>query len=731
MSELISIVEGRPLAITPGAEWTPSIGEELSRFLDRIPSDAKERVQNETIQVLARATKPGEEAQRAGLVVGYIQSGKTTSFTAAAALARDNEYALVIVIGGTSVKLLEQTQKRLRVDLGLDQMDAYQRWVEAKSPKPGSDDAERVSAALADWTESEPGQRPTVLITVMKQHRHLMWLTHVLQDISSKLPLATLSALIIDDEADQASPNVARQPDEVSATYGRIRGLRALLPSHTLLQYTATPQAPLLVSIVDEISPDYVCVIEPGSEYTGGRYFFQEHRDVFVREIPASDLIGTGDLGIEPPQSLLVAFANYSLGCAAGTIQGWPPQRSMLVHPSHRTLPQAHFARWLKRTRDLWRELLEESEEEPDRKALVTGYLRPAYEDLSSTVKDLASFDDLMERLPRVLRKIQIVEVNAAGGSPEPIPWSTGYSWVLVGGTLLDRGFTVEGLTVTYMPRSVGVGNADTVQQRARFFGYKASYAAFCRAWLDPAVSSAFERYVDHEETMRKELVSVATSGRSLKEWKRVFLLDPHLNPTRAAAIRMDVARPGLAGKWSRQDRFDLDVDHDIIASNRHLVDDFLSDINLSPDPGDDRRTDTQIHGSAEADLRDLLERLLTSYVMTGSDGTWFTALRMLLEIADERQAETCRVILMGPLSDKRRKRAVEDRKIVNLFQGANPGTRYPGDAEIRDVDLVCLQVHRLDLQEEGETPTNGIDVPVLAFWVPQRLDYSIIVEED
>ena len=50
------------------------------------------------------------------------------------------------------------------------------------------------------------------------------------------------------------------------------------------------------------------------------------------------------------------------------------------------------------------------------------------------------------------------------------IRWQTEYAWILVGGQALDRGFTVEGLTVTYMPRGLGVGNADTVQQRARFF---------------------------------------------------------------------------------------------------------------------------------------------------------------------------------------------------------------------------------------------------------------------
>ena len=77
----------------------------------------------------------------------------------------------------------------------------------------------------------------------------------------------------------------------------------------------------------------------------------------------------------------------------------------------------------------------------------------------------------------------------------------------------MDRGFTVEGLTVTYMPRSVGVGNADTIQQRARFFGYKQSYLGYCRVYLDEDARDAYIDYVEHEEDMRRRLAEHQESG--------------------------------------------------------------------------------------------------------------------------------------------------------------------------------------------------------------------------
>ena len=86
----------------------------------------------------------------------------------------------------------------------------------------------------------------------------------------------------------------------------------------------------------------------------------------------------------------------------------------------------------------------------------------------------------LAERLPLALQRTIIRELNSEAQIRE-IPWRQQNYWILVGGTVLDRGFTINGLTVTYMPRGPGVGNADTIQQRARFLGYKRRYIGFCR----------------------------------------------------------------------------------------------------------------------------------------------------------------------------------------------------------------------------------------------------------
>ena len=88
-----------------GAGWNPVIGMELTSFLEGKPPDMRERLTNESISLLRKCVNPGEDgvesARRAGLVLGYVQSGKTLSFTAVTAAARDNGYKLVIVIAAT------------------------------------------------------------------------------------------------------------------------------------------------------------------------------------------------------------------------------------------------------------------------------------------------------------------------------------------------------------------------------------------------------------------------------------------------------------------------------------------------------------------------------------------------------------------------------------------------------------------------------------------------------
>lgn len=723
--------QGSP-AITPGEIWAPSVGEEMLSVLDGLPADARPRMQEEARGILSRSVDPhGEASTRAGLVVGYVQSGKTTSMIVAAAMGRDNGFGLVIFIAGTSDILLDQSRQRLGLGLRLGDADAYRRWVHFKSPKPGSEDSVRLSAAIRDWLNGG-GERPTVLITVMKQHTHLKNLVEVLQEAAEQASLADIPALVFDDEADQASPNLRTQPGKESPTYRDLRRVRGSLPWHTFLQYTATPQAVLLISIADEISPEFTCVLAPGSGYVGGKYFFDDHRDDFVRVVPQSESDASG-LEIDPPATLFEALATFALGAAVGLVdeRARGTQRSMLIHPSQATFPHARYVSWVRNTAEQWAKTLELGEHDADRVDLVSDVFAPAYLDLSSTSPSLPSLDELLVRIPGLLHKLRIEEVNARGGDTPQIAWSTGYAWALVGGQLLDRGFTVEGLTVTYMPRGLGVGHADTVQQRARFFGYKREYAELCRAWLDPEVASAFEAYVRHEESVRDGLAESTRTGQSLRDWKRVFLLDRNLKPTRAAVIRLAVERPMFGDDWFMQ-RHVRAPDTDLNAVNRTVIGSFLQHVALESDEGHPGRTDAQRHLVGSVSVSTLFEELVSGYAMYDGDLPKYTALQLLIgNLRDQYPASTCVVYQMSQGDARERSLRKDTDGVVELFQGANSHNGeviYPGDREIRSTEALSVQIHRLSVLERPGGPTLEKDVPALAFWVPAVLadDYLV-----
>lgn len=713
-----------------GGNWVPQAGAETTELLRYKLGDDVSRagVCEAATSILARSIPPGgPRGAETGLVVGYVQSGKTLSFTTVAALARDNGYQIVVVVTGTSVPLFEQSTRRLRADLQI-RTDRMRAWALFENPDNTDSMRGNVQRILEEWRDPDVPdlQRQSILVAVMKHHGRLRNLIELL----SALNLHDVSALIIDDEADQASLNNEVTQGSQSTTYRRLTELKQALPSHTLIQYTATPQAPLLVNIIDALSPNFIQVLEPGESYIGGEAFFAAPSP-YVRVIAPQEVPTTANPLVAPPQSLLEAMQIFMVGVAAGLIQDGPVgNRSMLVHPSHRTAQHQEFHGWIQDIFATWSRDLDLPEADPDRQELIEEF-RAAHADLADTVPNLPPFDQIAKALRRAFNRTQILEVNRREGKAVIVDWSRQYGWILVGGQAMDRGFTVEGLTVTYMPRGLGVGNADTIQQRARFFGYKRAYLGYCRVYLEQQTVRAFRDYVEHEEDIRRQLIDVQRTGADLNNWKRAFVLAQSLKPCRQSVLEFDYMRGRLSDDWLNPQVVLLD--DVVLQHNRQVVSGFLGTLQFVPDEGSPTRSDIQRHEvCTNISLRRALEELLVPYRVTGiTDSQRFTGMLLQLSRAlEDDPAETCAVYRMSPAASRRR-RVDDGGQIVNLYQGEAPtfprelrGTVYPGDRRIRVPDRVTIQVHSLTVtQGEGadEREIRG-NVQVLAVFVPARL---------
>ena len=709
--------------------WTPSIGDETLQLLDHLKfaDNDRETLKHEAVAVLAQCVPPTlPSGTETGLVIGYIQSGKTTSFTTVAALARDNGYRLIIVITGITNNLFNQSNDRLEKDLRLGQ---DRKWQFFFNPKAQAHIKQRIATAL-QRSDTLPGvTKQTVLITVMKNRTHLSNLIKLLSD----LHLAGVPTLVIDDEADQASLNNQVNKGNESATYRRILQIRQLLPHHTFLQYTATPQAPLLINIIDALSPSFAALLTPGPTYTGGKTFFEKDFDLIRRihegEVPSKDQPLT-----EPPESLLEAMRVFFLGVAAGKMSGEEGKnRSMMVHPSKETEQHANYGQWVRNIQQYWAKTLRLQEADTDRQELIDDF-RQAYDDLCKTVENLPVFDDLLLYLPYAVSDTIVTIVNAAAGQTPRPDWRQDYAHIVVGGEVLNRGYTIEGLTVTYMPRSKGVGNADTIQQRARWFGYKAEYLGYCRVYLTDEQREIYRDYVNGEEDVRNQLREHSTTGKSLDEWKRVLLLPPSLRPTRHIVLDLEYIRGNFSGDW-----FEQHAPHDsseAIEANRAIVKQFLAKLSYRADEGHPKRTEMQKHLiAANVNLDFVYRELLTKFLVTRSveSHQFIGLLRQLERYLEQNQTENCDCTIYLMSGGQLRERSVDDKdEIPTLFQGPHPdkkGEYYPGDRQIRDPQGVTVQIHKLIVLKDKKVIAE--DVPTIAVSLPKEMSADWIVQTD
>lgn len=727
--------------------WIPQYGEETEKLLDKVFGDdstSKEKVKEETYHIMKLCGNPKESTNNdTGLVFGYVQSGKTLSFTTLTALARDNNYQIVIVLAGISTNLVDQSFNRLQNDLGVNQ-GFHRKWMMLNNPKDPSrnpQDKNTINRELQNWknTNTPDNFKKTLLITVMKNAMHLKNLLAVLK----RLDLSHVPTLIIDDEGDQASMNTKASSNakkaketgvhteqEMSTIYRRIRELKNTLPHHTFIQYTATPQAPLFINILDNLSPNFIQLLTPGDKYTGGREFCLENHFI-LREIPYSEIYSEDNIFEEAPESLKEAMRIFFLSVTSGYLfgekKGNPKNRSMMVHPSRLVDDHGIYYDWVTHIKNFWGNILLDRSDDDETKQQIISEFKDAYKDLKANAHDVQSFEELLGTLGHNISNTAVQQLNSKTGSS--VDWNSNYSFILVGGQAMDRGFTVEGLTITYMPRNKGVGNADTLQQRARFFGYKKDYLGHCRVYLDAENIHLFSEYVNHEEDIRKKLLEHKLSGQHLDEMERRFILDEMFKLTRKNVLSEDLTRTTFGNKWVR-----VRAPHDseiIIENNRDAVNKFTGKYStlFSEDKGHNDRTEEQKHLVAKLPLKDLFADLLNELKFTRqTDSTTYTNLKSVIDLyTDEFPPEDGFVYLMA--KGKARKRQLKNDEIQQLFQGKNPKTGeviYPGDEKIKSEDLVSVQIHNLDFRD-----TEHKNIITIAVWIPARLSKSLISKDN
>jgi len=530
MPEIISRLAIRPRipSWTDRVEWTNWQAHE--RFLRAQPKWKPHQVDSvaeESLRIIGKTTPVSyTEYQCRGLVVGYVQSGKTANFTAVAARAADVGYRLIIVLSGIHDSLRNQTQRRLNTEL----VAVGTKWTTLTTE---TEDFQ--IPAVANGFEGAG----TVLVVAKKIPPILRRLNEWIQAIDGQM--ADIPVLMIDDEADQASINTKgnrRDPSidddavtdgsDPSVTNELIRDTLRRIPRATYIAYTATPFANILIDPgavdfevgMDLFPKDFVIQLPRPDGYTGteelfglssiGRDVMRSVSDEDVRALKPKRrrkrelLVVEDDFSL--PQTLCDAILVFAVASAVRLLRGQTGRpNTMLVHVSQLQADQTRIGGAIERQITAWRA----------HERIVPGSLALR---LSSALDDLGDIslpidrETVLREAALNLARSQVAVLNSTTGEELDYENRPERLVIAVGGNRLSRGLTLEGLTIAYFLRTTSM--ADSLLQMARWYGFRTGYEDLIRIWTTEGIAQWFVELALVEGSLRDSITALNKAGR-------------------------------------------------------------------------------------------------------------------------------------------------------------------------------------------------------------------------
>jgi hypothetical protein len=469
-------------------------------------------------------------ADRPGMLLGKIQSGKTKTFLAVIALAFDNGFDISIVLTKGTKALTKQTLERIKREFGtFEATDSLQIY-----------DIMTLPSNLRGY---ELDQK--LIFVAKKQSDNMDRLIAVFDKLYPQL--ANRRVLIVDDEADYASigfKNSKQDGVTANVTAQQIDGLRSVLRNSAFLQVTATPYSLYLQPEDIEIQgvefkpikPAFTELVPVHADYIGSDYYFDrslEHETVasyIYHPITAQELLvlhnedrrrfKTEDcLTSNAIVSLRDAICNFLVGGCIRRLQDEhlgkiPKKFSFIVHTEAGTAAHA------------WQETIANSLNEGLRAAVSTqpdllrDLITGAYRDLSASVRVLEVYlpplEDVVGEAFKALGQdwMMITKVNSERQVEELLD-SQGQLRlrtplnIFIGGQILDRGVTIANLIGFFYGRKPQIYQQDTVLQHSRMFGFRPiEDLAVTRFYTEPTIYDAMRRMHESDVALREGFVT-------------------------------------------------------------------------------------------------------------------------------------------------------------------------------------------------------------------------------
>lgn len=545
--------------------WYYSAKKDLpSEFWDRyrtylyknggLNSDVINSLDASTDEIMDMLGNPENEYifQRRGLVLGDVQSGKTSTYTALINKAADAGYRIIIILTGTIEKLRRQTQGRLDEGfVGLDST-AFNRDKDNVLVGVGNINPSisgwAVTSTSSDFNTSTASKLSGKLsgindpvLFVLKKNKSVLekleqWLRlYNANQVDKKI---YMPMLLIDDEADNASVNT-RGEEDPTAINACIRKLLKLFVKANYVGFTATPFANIFINpdstqemLDDDLFPrDFIYALEAATNYVGargifyedGKYSYMLHEnddcEYYLPQKHKKEFIPQ-----ELPKSMKEAIVSFFIANAVRDLRGQNKKhRSMLINISRFIAVQ-----------DLIRKAVDGYVREFQRE-IKNYYLigndamqYPKFQFIKAVFDKhfagMQNFEfewaDIQIALHEAVASIVVRAVNG-GNAPKNLNYDEceeeGLRLIAVGGYSLSRGLTLEGLCVSYFYRNSKM--YDTLMQMGRWFGYRDGYADICQVWMGEEAIDWYSYISVASDELRREVRRMQAEKKTPKEF--------------------------------------------------------------------------------------------------------------------------------------------------------------------------------------------------------------------
>lgn len=497
-----------------------------------------------------------EEFSRRGLIIGDVQSGKTSTYTGLICKAADAGYKIVILLTGVTETLRSQTQERIEQGIigqtitGLKNEktpnSAKRQWVGV-----GCYDKKLVATAMTSIEYDFVGnidKRLTIsletnklVLFIVKKNVNVLnklynWLYESNADSSSgeiNFPM-----LMIDDESDNASINTNKEEDDPTRTNEIIRKLLKLFRQNSYVGVTATPFANVFINpdskedmLGDDLFPrNFIYALTPPTNYIGASSIYTDNgkyadslvyiHDVDEPEEPIDWSEYTDDGGFFYkhgkewhgilPDSLNDAIYCYFLTNVVRVLRGDGSEpMTMMINMSRFVKVQKYIQEYVS---DFYHRIFNTIRidfSDNDNENVDLQLYKSFHRCWTSYFKKITDIDWVLvskkSNLLHGVEDVQVLVVNSSKTSGK-LDYSKNKSLraIAIGGLALSRGLTLKGLVISYFYRNTAT--YDVLMQMGRWFGYRKNYDDLFRIWTSRQSAEWYRDISEATEELKDEI---------------------------------------------------------------------------------------------------------------------------------------------------------------------------------------------------------------------------------